>query len=49
MNVDRTARNTNMLLWQRRLWLIDRGASLFFQHQQGGPIGQLPPRASAGW
>src|SRR5882762_5244379 len=25
-NVDRTARNTNMLTWHRRLWLIDHGA-----------------------
>jgi hypothetical protein len=33
MNVDRTARNTNMLLWHRRLWLIDHGASLYFHHQ----------------
>ena len=32
-NVDRTARNTNMLLWHRRLWLIDHGASLYFHHQ----------------
>lgn len=31
-NVDRTARNTNMLLWQDRLWLIDHGAALFFHH-----------------
>jgi hypothetical protein len=31
-NVDRTARNTNMLIWHRRLWLIDHGASLFFHH-----------------
>jgi hypothetical protein len=31
-NVDRTARNTNMLLWQHRLWLIDHGAALFFHH-----------------
>jgi hypothetical protein len=36
MNVDRTARNTNMLLWHRRLWLIDHGASLYFQHQWDG-------------
>src|SRR5215211_3658099 len=27
-NVDRTARNTNMLRWQDRLWLIDHGAAL---------------------
>jgi hypothetical protein len=31
-NVDRTARNTNMLLWHRTLWLIDHGASLYFHH-----------------
>jgi hypothetical protein len=29
-NVDRTARNTNMLVWHRKLWLIDHGASLYF-------------------
>ena len=29
-NVDRTARNTNMLVWHKELWLIDHGASLFF-------------------
>lgn len=32
MNVDRTARNTNMLFWQRELWLIDHGASMYFHH-----------------
>lgn len=32
MNVDRTVRNTNMLLWHRELWLIDHGASLYFHH-----------------
>lgn len=31
-NVDRTARNTNMLLWNKELWLIDFGASLYFHH-----------------
>jgi len=31
-NVDRTARNTNMLLWHKELWLIDHGASLYFHH-----------------
>ncbi|MEJ7710991.1 MAG: HipA family kinase [Pyrinomonadaceae bacterium] len=31
-NVDRTARNTNMLLWHRQLWLIDHGAALYFHH-----------------
>jgi len=32
-NVDRTARNTNMLMWYRELWLIDHGAALYFHHQ----------------
>jgi len=31
-NVDRTFRNTNMLIWKRELWLIDHGASFLFQH-----------------
>lgn len=31
-NVDRTARNTNMLMWHQELWLIDHGASLYFHH-----------------
>ena len=31
-NVDRTARNTNMLIWQKELWLIDHGACLYFHH-----------------
>ena len=31
-NVDRTSRNTNMLIWHRRLWLIDHGAALYFHH-----------------
>jgi hypothetical protein len=31
-NVDRTPRNTNLLTWHDRLWLIDHGASLYFHH-----------------
>jgi hypothetical protein len=31
-NVDRTIRNTNMLVWNRKLWLIDHGAALYFHH-----------------
>jgi len=31
-NVDRTARNTNMLTWRNEIWLIDHGASLYFHH-----------------
>jgi hypothetical protein len=32
MNVDRTPRNPNLLLWHRKLWLIDHGAALYIQH-----------------
>ena len=35
-NVDRTARNTNMLMWHRALWLIDHGAALYFHHSWEG-------------
>ncbi len=35
-SVDRTFRNTNMLLWNRELWLIDHGSSLFFHHNWEG-------------
>lgn len=31
-NVDRSVQNTNMLIWNRELWLIDHGASLLFHH-----------------
>ena len=31
-NVDRTPRNANLLMWHRKLWLIDHGASLFFHY-----------------
>jgi hypothetical protein len=31
-NVDRTFRNTNMLVWNKELWLIDHGAALYFHH-----------------
>src|ERR1700749_4034333 len=36
LNVDRTARNTNMLLWHKEVWLIDHGASLYFHHSWQG-------------
>lgn len=35
MNMDRTARNTNLLNWNKELWLIDHGASLYFHHAWG--------------
>lgn len=31
-NVDRTARNANLLWWHKQLYFIDHGASLFFHH-----------------
>lgn len=31
-NIDRTWRNPNLLIWHRRLWAIDHGAALIFQH-----------------
>jgi hypothetical protein len=31
-NVDRSWRNTNMLVWHKELWLIDHGAALYFHH-----------------
>lgn len=36
-NVDRTARNTNMLVWHgTEPWLIDHGAALYFHHAWTG-------------
>lgn len=31
-NIDRTFRNTNMLMWHKELWIIDNGASFYFHH-----------------
>jgi hypothetical protein len=35
LNVDRTPRNVNLLLWQQQLWLIDHGAALYFHYDWG--------------
>lgn len=35
-NVDRTFRNTNMLIWHKELWLIDHGAAFYFHHSFTG-------------
>ena len=40
LNVDRTARNTNMLMWHKELWLIDHGAALYVHH--AGPEWAAP-------
>lgn len=55
-NVDRTARNTNMLIWHRELWLIDHGASLYFHHswqnweeQSQKPFSQIKSHVLLPW
>jgi hypothetical protein len=35
-NIDRTARNTNMLWWHRQLHVIDHGAALYVMHAWDG-------------
>lgn len=37
-NVDRTAKNPNLLIWHRDLWLIDHGATLIFHHAWNDPL-----------
>jgi hypothetical protein len=44
-NVDRTAKNTNMLWWHGRLWLIDHGAALYFHHAAPQPGHERTPFA----
>ncbi|NVB79934.1 MAG: aminotransferase class I and II [Kofleriaceae bacterium] len=39
-NVDRTVKNPNMLIWHKRLHLIDHGAALYFHHAWSGHIGR---------
>ncbi len=57
-NIDRTIRNTNLLMWHKELWLIDHGSLLYFHYSWVNwekhvlsPFGQvkdhvLLPRAS---
>lgn len=45
-NVDRSLRNTNLLVWHGRLWLIDHGAALYFHHNWPG--GDGPSLRAAG-
>jgi hypothetical protein len=37
MNVDRTARNPNLLVWHDKLYLIDHGAALYVHHAWKDP------------
>jgi hypothetical protein len=43
-NVDRSARNPNMLMWHKQLWLIDHGAALYFHHSDGWETDTNRPR-----
>ena len=43
-NIDRTARNVNLLTWHRRLWLIDHGAALYFHHADGDYASRIDDR-----
>jgi hypothetical protein len=45
-NVDRTPRNTNLLVWHNRLWLIDHGTSLYFHHNWPARDGKALEAAS---
>jgi hypothetical protein len=56
MNVDRTVRNTNMLMWHKELWLIDHGACLYFHHawnnweeQSKSPFRQIKDHVLLPW
>jgi hypothetical protein len=37
-NIDRSPRNANMMVWHRKLWLIDHGAALYFHHAWDGAL-----------
>jgi hypothetical protein len=41
-NIDRTAKNTNLLNWNKELWIIDNGASLYFHHNWATWQNHLP-------
>lgn len=43
-NLDRTRRNTNLLVWHRRLHLIDHGAALYFHHGTGPFVAKAQDR-----
>src|SRR4029079_14755282 len=47
-NVDRTPRNPNLLLWHRRLYLIDHGAALYTQHGWTDDLDRIAESARGG-
>jgi hypothetical protein len=46
-NVDRTAKNPNMLWWHGDLWLIDHGAALYWHHGWQDDAGPEAAQAAA--
>jgi hypothetical protein len=46
-NVDRTARNPNLLCWHKSLYLIDHGAALYFHHDWKDPASSARSRFPA--
>jgi hypothetical protein len=56
-NVDRTPKNTNLLVWHKNLWMIDHGATLIFHHnwsddvlkRSGKPFPQIKHHVLLRW
>ena len=55
-NVDRTARNPNLLVWHRKLYPIDHGAAMYFHHdwatmpdRAGSPFKQIDQHILLRW
>jgi hypothetical protein len=55
-NVDRTPRNANLLVWHRKLYLIDHGAALYFHHnwatmpqKAGSPFAEIAQHVLLPW
>jgi hypothetical protein len=46
-NIDRTARNPNMLIWHKQLHLIDHGAALYFHHAWDGHMSRATSQFAA--
>ncbi len=46
-NVDRTARNPNLLCWHKSLYFIDHGAALYFHHDWKNPAASARSRFPA--
>ncbi len=46
-NVDRTARNPNLLRWHKSLYFIDHGAALYFHHDWKDPAASAQSRFPA--